>query len=347
MKRCLFALVLLCAVAQPAFAQDVVKDRAPPPTPQEMRDLRAQTTAYGAWLVRLNAAASGANQELGAIQAEWQAAMQLRSSAAAIARFRPALARAIAKVADAKRQVLALDKPDFPELKLDDDLRPAQLVVETVQLLDRMTVLLNSFEPLMTAMSSGNVRAVEQSGSQMLDAARLLLENQALMAGAGLVTTERDSGAYYLQHFQERLFRSAARVLGTARQVMFGRTDPAAAEDFDAFATEIVDAARQGRAKMTAEIAHFEGVAASATAAGRGDTDAVRVLRKSAAVLRIDLVLFDSADIYGAALHAAAAKARAGKLDQQALLALLAQYRATGEEIKRVAAAEAQAMAAE
>jgi hypothetical protein len=96
--------------------------------------------------------------------------------------------------------------------------------------------------------------------------------------------------------------------MGAGKLVMYGKQDPGLAKELDRYADEIDRATVEGRSVMTAKLAKW------AELTRTGDSEATRMLRKTSAVLRVDLQLFDAMPNYSAVLRATAAKARAGKL---------------------------------
>jgi hypothetical protein len=312
MKRTLLAALLPCALALPAHAQTTPKDRQAteklaPESDLDLKAVQAEMTAYGAWLVQLDVANQEATTELQNIQAEWRAAARAPASQAS-ARFLPVVARAKAKVAEARRRVQALETPSFPALGLEPEAVPPALIKQVLHLYDRIDMLLDSFNPMLKAMARGDMQATLTAAEQMLDAAQLLLDTQALLINAGLATADREMGAYQVALLQVRIFQSASRAMGAAKLVMRGKQDPGLAKDLERFADEIDAAAREGKAVMTDKIAKWEALTRT------GDSDAIRVLRRSTAVLRVDLQLYDATPRYSAVLRATAAKARAGRL---------------------------------
>lgn len=311
MKRTLLAALLPCALALPAHAQTTPKEHPAKEQPisdeAEMKTLQAEMTGYGAWLQRLDVANAEATAELQNIQAEWRSAARA-PAAEATARFRPVVARAKAKVEEARQRVRALDKPNFPTLELAADATPTALVAQVLGLYDRIDALLDSFGPMLAAMARHDVEATLTAAEQMLGAAQLLLDTQAILTNASLATTEREMGAYQVILIQARIYQSASRAMGAAKLVMRGKQDPGLAKDLERLAGEIDAASVEGRRLMTATLTEWD------TLAKAGDNDATQLLRRTSAVLRVDLQLFDATPAYSAALRAAAAKARAGQL---------------------------------
>jgi hypothetical protein len=311
MKRYLLAALLPWTLALPAHAQTTPKDRHASeklaPEASEMKAVQAEMTAYGAWLVRLDAANQEATVELQNIQAEWRAAAQA-PAAQATARFRPVVARAKAKVAEARLRVRALDTPAFPALELEADSSTPALVAQVLKLYDRIDMLLDSFGPMLTAMARNDTKATLTAAAQMLDAAQLLLDTQAILINAGLATADREMGAYQVGLLQVRVFQSASRAMGAAKLAMVGKQDPGLGKDLERFANEIDAASTEGKAVMTAKLAEWDLLTKT------GDSDAVRVLRRTSAVLRVDLKLFDATPGYTAVLRSAAVHARAARL---------------------------------
>lgn len=307
------AALLLCTMATPALGQSQVKDGSGHTGSAEMRALDADLTAYGEWLVRLDRATAGATAALGTMQGEWAAVARSGSSELASARFRTVIASAKTKVAEARRQIAALDKPEFPGLELPDDITTAALAGQMNKLYDRVDQLLDGFGPLLDAMARRDLKAVETTSSEMLGAARFLLETQAIMANASLATTDRDSGAYEIQLFQVHFFRSASRIVQGAKQVLLGEKDPTLTKDLTEFADKLESVAAEGRAKIDGELAEWEGMVA--TAEKGTDAKAMRILIRTAKVLRIDRrILEEPASSYVAALRATAARARTGSI---------------------------------
>ncbi|NYT39920.1 hypothetical protein HZY97_04070 [Sphingomonas sp. R-74633] len=311
MKRYLLAALLPCALALPVHAQTTPKERPATeklaPEDSEMKAVQTEMAAYGAWLVRLDAANQEATNELQNIQSEWRAAAKA-PAAQAVARFRPVVARAKVKVAEARLRVRALDTPAFPALDLDADSSTPALVAQVLKLYDRIDMLLDSFGPMLTAMARNDAQATISAASQMLDAAQLLLDTQAILINAGLATADREMGSYQVGLLQVRIFQAASRSMGAAKLAMVGKQDPGLARDLERFATEIDAASREGKAVMTAKLAQWDVLTKT------GDSDAVQVLRRTSAVLRVDLKLFDATPAYTAVLRATAAHARAGRL---------------------------------
>ncbi len=312
MKRTLLAALLPCALALPAHAQTTPKDRhateklAPEPE-ADLKAIQGEMEAYGAWLVRLDAANQEATAELQSIQTEWRAASQA-GAAQASASFTPVIARAKAKVAEARKRVQALDTPAFPALELDAQSATPALVAQVLKLYDRIDMLLDSFPPMLRAMERRDMQATLTAAAQMLDAGQLLLDTQALLLNAGLATADRELGAYQVGLVQVRVFQSASRMMSAAKLVMHGKQDPGLAQDLERFAGDIDAAGKEGKAVMTGKIEKWEALTKT------GDSDALRVLRRSTAVLRVDLKLYDALPGYTATLRATAAKARAGRL---------------------------------
>lgn len=343
MKRFLLAAALLpCTFALPAHAQTTPKQHGTggmkTDDEAELKAIQADMTAYGAWLVRLDAANQEATTELQNIQVEWQAAAR-GPSAEAAARFRPVVARAKAKVAEARRKVMALDTPRFPALGLDADAEPAVLVQQVLKLYVRIDALLDSFGPMLTAIARNDGKAVLTAAEQMLDAAQLLLDTQAILINAGLATADKEMGAYQVILLQVRLFQSASRVMGAGKLVMYGKQDPGLAKELDRYADEIDRATVEGRSVMTAKLAKW------AELTRTGDSEATRMLRKTSAVLRVDLQLFDAMPNYSAVLRATAAKARAGRLAVSDIRAAANAFAQVRNLINEVSAQENAAMA--
>lgn len=311
MKRYLLAALLPCVLALPAHGQTTPKERPAKAQPisdeAEMKVLQTEMAGYGAWLQRLDAANAEATAELQNIQGEWRAAARM-PAAEAIAQFRPVVAQAKAKIAEARLRVRALDTPAFPALELDADATPPALIAQVLRLYDRIDMLLDSFGPMLIAMAKNDVKAAMSAVEQMIDAAQLLLDTQAVLTNASLATTDREMGAYQVILIQVRIYQAASRAMGAAKLMMRGRQDPALAADLIHFADEIDAASVEGRRVMTAKLAQWDAVTKT------GDSDAVKVLRRTSAVLRVDLQLFDATPAFSAVLRATAAKASGSNL---------------------------------
>lgn len=348
MKRYMLAALLPCALALPAHAQTTPKDREPKQQQlakdhhspdDDMKAVEEEMAAYGAWLVRLDTANQEATTELQNIQTGWETVSHAPVAQATV-QFRPILARAKAKVAEARTRVRALDTPAFPALELDADSTTPVLVAQVLKLYDRIDVLLDSFEPMLAAMARNDMQATLNAAEQMLDSAQLLLDTQALLLNAGLATADRETGTYQVALLQVRVFQSTSRVMSAAKLVMRGKQDPALAKDLERFAAEIDSAASDGKAAMTGTLKEWE-----ALIKGGGDSNAVMVLRRSSAVLRVDLQLYDATPAYSAALRTAAAKARAGRLGVNDISVVTDAFGAVRDLINRISAQENAAMA--
>ena len=338
------AALLLCATAMPALGQTQLKGDSAHTGSVEMRALDAEMSAYGEWLVRLDGATAGATAALAAMQGEWTAVTRSGSGEQAVARFRAVITSAKSKVAETKRQIAALDKPEFPELELPEDITTAALADQMKRVYDRVDRLLDSFAPLLDAMARRDMRAAESAGSEMLAAAQFLLEAQVIMANAGLATTERDSGTYEIQLFQVHFFRSASRIVQGSRQILLGKKDPTLAKDLTDFADKLESVAATGRAKIDGEVAEWEGMVA--TAEKGTDPKAMRILIRAAKVLRIDRrILEEAASSYVAALRATAVRAKTGALGQGDVRVLMQAFAKMRDTILQVSTAESAAMA--
>lgn len=337
------AALLLCAIATPALGQTQLKSGGGHTGSVEMRALDADMTAYGEWLVRLDGASTGATAALSAMQGEWAAAMRSGSREQASARFRGVIASAKIKVAEARRQIAALDKPEFPELELPDDITTTALVDQMNKLYDRVDQLLDSFGPLLDAMTRRDLKGIESAGSEILAAAQFLVETQAIMANAGLATTERDSGVYEIQLFQVHFFRSASRIVQGARRILLGKKDPTLAKDLADFADKLESVAAAGRAKIDGEVAEWEGMVA--TAEKGTDTKAMRILIRTAKVLRIDRRILEETPSYVAALRAAAARAKTGTIGQRDVRVLMQAFAKMRDVMLQVGVEESAAIA--
>lgn len=308
MKRMrLVAAVLACLVAQPALAQQMRQGDAAIASEAEaaanLDALHADLAAYGAWLVRLNKSIEPALAGLRDVQAKWAEGGKTPPGAAQARILRPALAEAKARIAGSMAQVKALDRPTISILPVEDDLDPEALVSQTLTLLEKFDGFVGSMEAMLTAMSTGNAKAMETGARQMFVAVRLIYDTQITLTNAYLVTADAERSEHDVLLVDRTLYATGSRVLLSVERMMSGQSDAGFANDLDRLAAELDTIAVRGKRRVSEEIAVFQ---------SDGDTTGAngKIIAKAIASAQLQNRVFDIAERFAGEIRAGAAGTR-------------------------------------
>lgn len=321
---------MLCAVAVPASAQDVTKTRV---TTDIVRD---QLAEFGLWLQKLTAAQMIGMQEVEAMQGEWARANRAPDARAAAAQFRPVIVRTKLKIDQSDAALRALDTPTFPALELSAEFQPAALVAQMIEHNGHVRTLAESFNPLLDAMIANDMAAVQRAGTSMMRAAKLLLDSQAVLAGATAAANEPGSSTYHALVFQQLFFQSNSRIADAVGVVMTGGRDTRLAADIRGFADRIDAIARDGIASIEAEKRAY----AEEIVAATDDPHELAILRGSLEIAEIERRTFALARRYGADLRSRAAGLPAAGASLTHLVSWAQMLRPAREEIDAIAIAQ-------
>lgn len=272
---CLSVTQPTVALAQPAPAKsETTRD----PTAQE---IVYQTTAFANWTLALVDAASPAIEASRSIQAAWAQASQSRDPAQMAATFRPVLARTEQATELARRQILALDTPDFPALGLPADVQTAELRNQMVQTVDQIGAMIRAFTPLLDALGTDDEAAARSAAVQLFTAARTLYASQRLFARAGIATMQSDSPEYYAAEFDVTFYDAGGRLIDSASRIVAGNSDPELGADLLRYADRIDALVAGGAAAAAAAKREHDAAAAPADAAGRVLADRLQRMDES------------------------------------------------------------------
>lgn len=335
-----FGLMTMVPLA-PVFAQEATDTTEP--TPQQLATVNAEMAAFGRWMVRLNEATAPAFTELRAVQGKWQQAMQSGTPEKAAAMFRPVIVETRATLARSRAAVERLDTPEFPALALPAEVTTAGVRRQMLGLNDQIGGLIDSFGPLLDAMVRRDPKAAEIAGRRMVDGTRLLLESQAAIATAMMVTADKADSSYDMMMVERLFLLSGARVVRAAGRGMLGERDASFAADIDLLAQSIDRAVAAGTAKADRAIITHEQLIENA--APGTDANALAVLRKTVAVQKLTREMLGVGQRFAMQMREAAQRDRAARLTLQQLTALLGVLRPVRVEFDRIVLEQARIMA--
>jgi len=291
-----FAAALLLS-APPAWAQAGRVDDGKAITSDA---IGAQASAYGQWLQRLTAAQMVGLSELQGLRDKWQEVTRSLTPGG-ILFFRVEIAKARAAMLRSDALLKALDRPKFPLLDLSPELLPDALIASMLSTSAQALQLVDSFGPMLDGMIARDGKAVERAAVQMLAAAKILVDSQALLGTAMLATVDKETPQYEAMQFDQLLYRSAGRILDAAGVVMHSGTDPKFRADIMNIATQIDGIVARGNAKADASIADQR---KSLEDTGKSDAAVALLLRKSVEMDEIERRTFVVARDFAAALRA-------------------------------------------
>lgn len=333
------ALVLLAA---PAHAGKPLKNQAVVEAPVDLAGYAEAMTAYGEWLQRLHGAMA-AMRELPSLQAKWQAAQQTGTPETAAAQFRTTLSATRRSLQDSVVQLRALDTPRFPLLELTTDVEPATLKVQMLQLTADTIGLVDTFEPMLQAMLDRDLAAGQRAAEGMFGAARLMMDGQAKLQAAAMVTTDKGSATYQNLRLQKLVFESGSRLVEAATPALAGKTDSRLPADLDRFADQLDEITERGMEKSRAEVASVKETLAGLSS--DPDEQAERILRKALPVIEMEEQAFAAGKTYSAGLRKAVADLRQGPPDPRETIAVLQLLRTMRLELDRIALAQTELLA--
>ncbi|RYY25070.1 MAG: hypothetical protein EOP62_14610 [Sphingomonadales bacterium] len=261
--------------------------------------ISAQMASYGQWLQRLTAAQMVGLSELQSLRDKWQNVAQATRPIVIIS-FRAEIAKARAAMLRSDELIRALDRPKFPLLDLAPDLLPDALIGHMLKTSANALELVDSFGPMLDAMLARDGKAADRAALKLLDAAKLLVDSQALLGTAMMATIDKDTAQYDAMQFDMLLYRSAARLIDAAGVTMRGGTQPEFHGDMERIAAEIDGIIARGTEKVEAAIAD----AKAELDEEEGDSAMALLLRKSIEMDELERRSFTTARAFAAALRA-------------------------------------------
>jgi hypothetical protein len=277
--------MLTLIAASLAWATPVAGGSPPPPAPSASR-IVSELDGYAAWLARLSEIQEPVQAELIRIGAEMQVSARDADPAGAVVRLRPSVARSLAAIEHANTALRDLGAPDFPGLGLDENVRPAAILRETIALNGRLRTAVEGFGPMLDAISSHDEAAILSAMTDAISSFRLVVESKVVLARAGLAAIERDTPAWEIAHIDLISLQAIARIFAAYPHNSLTGSDPTLARDLASFAHQLDLAADSGAAKIEAELNRLR--ASLAEADRNREADYAEILRRNIAILTID-----------------------------------------------------------
>jgi hypothetical protein len=306
--------------------------------------IQADLTAYGVWLNRSVTADEGLRSGLMRFADQWQTTFSRPLTPASLAEMRRTVAALIVEADRAQAALDAVPLPNLTALQLDQDLLPSAMMRDFRAVNRQIRALVESYNTILDAVERRDVRAANRAVGASIGAMRLLYQNQAAIARAGLALTPREESTWNMGNVGLHFFQAGARVLAAWPADGGPGTDRALAADLRGFAAALETTAAEGERRMIAE---EEAIRADIAEAERArDAGLVSILRTGRRVAAIDRDIFVQGRRLAAVLRTGAARFDAGRISAEALSAFFEEIVPIKVRLDEIAAEESAALAA-
>lgn len=325
MRRLQTVLLLIAACfAWPAAAVPTLPPESEAPATSAAID--ADMLAYGEWMARILAMQTPVQDQLAALGPAWRTAQADGATLRQLVeRVRPTVARMLAVIDAANREIEALEPPEFVALDLPEDVRPAAIAREILAVNRQIRTAMEAFTPMLDAIQNEDMAAMQASGTRLLASFGLIFESQIVFARATQAAAPRDDPAWALGNFKLLYLRTGARLFAAWKPFQPPRVDEALPGDMMALADELEVNAEQGAQRLDAELE--TSAAELAEAQGRGDADQVMVLRRSITTFTVARGYFPLSREMAAILRAEAVLVRGQPVTQESTVRVFGRLR--------------------
>lgn len=253
--------------------------------PASLKTLDAELAGFGEWLVSFQQIQAPLGAELSALAPDW--AKVDPSDSASVLAFKGRIARVTELADQTNIRLDALSTPEFPSLSLAEDLRPAAIRRDQIELNKQVKLLAAGFNPLLDGVANRDVAAAERGALQVIKGSALLINQQIRFVRAARATLPQESSSWDFTNIQLVLFRAMARLLAafpTRLQPVVEDTKLAA--DLAGLADEVAESRQSGARKLAAEVVEIERNIARAHTDGAGAP--LRIFQRQRAVLEVE-----------------------------------------------------------
>lgn len=346
MRLSVFLAALLASAAPCAAAVAAAKPTLAPQQVQEptTEDVQAELTAYGVWLNRSVAADEGLRSGLVRFGEQWQATFSRPMTPASVAEMRRSVAALIVEADRAQAALDAVPLPALNVLQLDEDLLPAAMMRDFRQINRQIRSLIQGYYAILDAVERNDERAAGRAIGASLGSLRLLYQNQATIARAGLALAPREESSWNMANVGLQFFQAGARVLAAWPADSSPGTDRSLAADLRSFAAALEATAAEGERRMIVEEETSRADLAEAERAR--DAGLASILRTGLRVAAIDRDIFVQGRRLAAVLRSGAARFDGGRISADAVSRFFAEIVPIKVRLDEIAAQESAALAA-